>query len=124
MKKDANDTKIFKREITQNLLPGPNEVIPGEETPSSTSCVKTNRKWKILAILVLCITIILPVAFVLGRNTNTGKVLHLSDLHYDPIYEGNALNTRKCACNLVKTENIQIKFVGILQAILHQSLAD
>ena len=67
--------------------------------------MKTNKKWKILAILVLCITIILPIAFVAGRNRKTGKVLHLSDLHYDPIYEGNALNTRKCACNLVKTEN-------------------
>ena len=34
-----------------------------------------------------------------------GKLLHISDLHYDPLYKGNALNHRGCACNLVEQRN-------------------
>ena len=76
-----------------------------EKTESSSLCFKTKKFWKILTAIIISLTIIISITFLLiGSARSVGKVLHLSDLHYDPIYNSNALNHRHCACNFVDEE--------------------
>ena len=79
-------------------------ISTGGEEKTESSCFKTKKFWKILTAVIISLTLIISIVFLLGSTRSVGKVLHLSDLHYDPIYNSNALNHRHCACNFVDEE--------------------
>ena len=78
--------------------------VNAEEANGRASSV-TTLVWKILGFSVIVTTLVFCLLYLFVFTKSTGKLLHISDLHYDPLYKSNALNHRGCACNLVEQRN-------------------
>ena len=77
-----------------------------QETSGRASS-STTFVWKVLGFSVILTTLVCCMLYLFVFTRSTGKVLHISDLHYDPLYKSNARNHRGCACNMVEKQTAQ-----------------
>eukprot|EP00944_MAST-04C_sp_MAST-4C-sp1_P009242 g9242.t1 len=78
---------------------------PKVQETSGRASSSTTFVWKVLGFSVILTTLVCCILYLFVFTRSTGKVLHISDLHYDPLYKSNARNHRGCACNMVEKQN-------------------
>ena len=97
----------------QNLEAGENaleaNLVGGDHSENGYVCVlceklthPTRRCYGFAALGMLVLVASIAAIVLLTSFSDRGRLLHMSDLHYDPGYKPNALPGRTCACNHIE----------------------
>ena len=82
----------------------PYSALEPDET-STRSCTRSKKDVKRWAFCgaVLVVSIVVASVLILTQGHVPGRILHLSDFHYDPIYDPEITGKDHCACNRLES---------------------